>query len=123
MILFSGAQLHETVPNTTGLARYSIDFRTVNFDDASPHRGAPTSIRVAPARPCATICALPICSIFRKKSFDPTTTGRPPMTRSFILAIVSRATEQLVPLPFSGPASLGRSRRSRRSVGKPAVRG
>jgi hypothetical protein len=41
VILFSGAQLHETVPNTTGLARYSIDFRTVNIDDAIAHRGAP----------------------------------------------------------------------------------
>ncbi|QKV17931.1 hypothetical protein [Oricola thermophila] len=41
IILFSGAQLHETVPNLTGVARYSIDFRTVHLDDASRHRGAP----------------------------------------------------------------------------------
>lgn len=41
LILFSGAQLHETVPNTTGVARYSIDFRTVNLDDAKDGRGAP----------------------------------------------------------------------------------
>jgi hypothetical protein len=40
IILFSGAQLHETVPNTTDLARYSIDFRTVHFDDVVAHRGA-----------------------------------------------------------------------------------
>jgi hypothetical protein len=41
VILFSGAQLHETVPNTTDLARYSIDFRTVHWDDIVERRGAP----------------------------------------------------------------------------------
>jgi hypothetical protein len=40
IIVFSGAQLHETVPNTAGLARYSIDFRTVNVDDVRERRGA-----------------------------------------------------------------------------------
>lgn len=41
VILFSGAQLHETVPNTTDLARYSFDFRTVHMDDVLARRGAP----------------------------------------------------------------------------------
>lgn len=41
MILFSGAQLHETVRNTSGVARYSIDFRTVHRGDAAERRGAP----------------------------------------------------------------------------------
>jgi hypothetical protein len=41
IILFAGAQLHETVPNSTGLARYSIDFRTIDIDDAAARRGAP----------------------------------------------------------------------------------
>jgi hypothetical protein len=41
VILFAGAQLHETVPNATGLARYSIDFRTIDIDDAAARRGAP----------------------------------------------------------------------------------
>jgi hypothetical protein len=40
IILFSGAQLHETVPNHSGVARYSIDFRTVHLDDVIAHRGA-----------------------------------------------------------------------------------
>jgi hypothetical protein len=40
IILFSGAQLHETVENTTGIARYSIDFRTVHYDDVVARRGA-----------------------------------------------------------------------------------
>jgi hypothetical protein len=39
-IVFSGAQLHETVRNTTDVARYSIDFRTVHLDDARARRGA-----------------------------------------------------------------------------------
>jgi len=39
-IIFSGAQLHETVPNTTEVARYSIDFRTVHYDDVMQRRGA-----------------------------------------------------------------------------------
>jgi hypothetical protein len=41
IILFSGAQLHETVPNTTETARYSIDFRTVSAADLRAGRGAP----------------------------------------------------------------------------------
>ena len=40
LILFSGAHLHETVPNTSGIARYSIDFRTVHYGDAVAHLGA-----------------------------------------------------------------------------------
>ncbi|MDB5406427.1 MAG: hypothetical protein JWL84_1339 [Rhodospirillales bacterium] len=41
IILFSAAQLHSTVPNTSGEARYSIDFRTVHCSDAAAGRGAP----------------------------------------------------------------------------------
>jgi hypothetical protein len=41
IIVFSGAHLHESVPNTTNVARYSIDFRTVHFDDVLDRRGAP----------------------------------------------------------------------------------
>ena len=40
VVVFSGAQLHETVPNTTNLTRYSIDFRTVHLDDVLARRGA-----------------------------------------------------------------------------------
>jgi ectoine hydroxylase-related dioxygenase (phytanoyl-CoA dioxygenase family) len=40
VILFSGAQMHETVPNTAGITRYSIDFRTVQYDDVVNRRGA-----------------------------------------------------------------------------------
>jgi len=41
LILFSAAQLHSTVPNTSGIARYSIDFRTVHKGDAESRIGAP----------------------------------------------------------------------------------
>lgn len=40
MIRFSGAQLHSTVPNATGITRFSIDFRTVHIDDVEVNRGA-----------------------------------------------------------------------------------
>ncbi len=41
MQVFSPAHLHSTVPNTTGRARFSIDFRTVNRSDLLAGRGAP----------------------------------------------------------------------------------
>jgi hypothetical protein len=40
ILLFSGAQMHSTVPNTSGYTRYSIDFRTVHTDDVLARRGA-----------------------------------------------------------------------------------
>jgi hypothetical protein len=40
MLIFSAAQLHSTVPNTSGKTRYSIDFRTISLDDLSAGRGA-----------------------------------------------------------------------------------
>jgi hypothetical protein len=40
VILFSAAQMHSTVPNTSGRARYSIDFRTVNLADLRAGVGA-----------------------------------------------------------------------------------
>lgn len=41
MIIFSGAHLHATVENTSGIARYSIDFRTIHGGDARNKVGAP----------------------------------------------------------------------------------
>jgi hypothetical protein len=41
MLLFSGAQMHSSVPNTSGVTRFSIDFRTVHLDDVAAFRGAP----------------------------------------------------------------------------------
>ncbi len=41
IMLFSGDQLHATVPNTSDATRYSIDFRTVHLADVHSGRGAP----------------------------------------------------------------------------------
>ncbi|MGW0042414.1 hypothetical protein [Rhodococcus sp. NPDC003348] len=41
VMLFSGNQLHSTVPNGSGRTRFSIDFRTVNLDDVIACREAP----------------------------------------------------------------------------------
>lgn len=40
VIMFSGAQLHSTVPNTSGRTRFSVDFRTVHLDDVIQGAGA-----------------------------------------------------------------------------------
>jgi len=41
IIIFSGAFMHSTVPNTSGHTRFSIDFRSVNIDDVRAGIGAP----------------------------------------------------------------------------------
>lgn len=41
LILFSAAQMHSSVPNTSGKTRFSIDFRTFHVDDLAARRGAP----------------------------------------------------------------------------------
>lgn len=43
IILFSAAQMHSSVPNTSGKTRFSIDFRVVHIDDVQAKRGAPRS--------------------------------------------------------------------------------
>jgi len=40
-IMFSAAQLHSTVPNTSGRTRFSIDFRTVHLQDLRSRKAAP----------------------------------------------------------------------------------
>ncbi len=39
-ILFSAAQMHSTVPNTSGRTRFSIDFRTVHLGDLRDGKAA-----------------------------------------------------------------------------------
>lgn len=43
IVLFAGAQMHSSVPNTSGKTRFSIDFRVVHHDDVAAKRGAPYS--------------------------------------------------------------------------------
>lgn len=38
--IFSGAHLHSSVPNSSGVTRFSIDFRTVQLEDVNGRRGA-----------------------------------------------------------------------------------
>ena len=38
---FSAAQMHSTIPNTSDVTRYSIDFRTVHLADIFSRAGAP----------------------------------------------------------------------------------
>lgn len=40
MIIFSGAQMHSSVPNTSGSTRFSLDFRSVHLDDLVERKGA-----------------------------------------------------------------------------------
>jgi ectoine hydroxylase-related dioxygenase (phytanoyl-CoA dioxygenase family) len=41
VMVFSGAQFHSTVPNTSGATRYSIDLRTVHRGDLEENVAAP----------------------------------------------------------------------------------
>ncbi|MGH3330020.1 MAG: hypothetical protein ACRDPJ_01835 [Nocardioidaceae bacterium] len=41
VMIFSGAQLHSSVPNASGRTRISVDFRTVHRADVEARRGAP----------------------------------------------------------------------------------
>jgi hypothetical protein len=43
IMLFSGDQLHASIPNTSAVTRYSIDFRTVHVDDVHAGVGAPVA--------------------------------------------------------------------------------
>jgi len=51
LLLFSGAHLHATVPNTSGTPRYSVELRTVDLDDVRTGRGAPNVDGDAPCVP------------------------------------------------------------------------
>jgi len=41
IVLFAGAQMHSTVPNSSGRTRFSMDFRTVNSADLTSGRSSP----------------------------------------------------------------------------------
>lgn len=48
LLCFSGAHLHASVPNATGLARFSVEARTVDVGDAALNVGAPNLDGEAP---------------------------------------------------------------------------
>lgn len=41
ILLFAGAQFHQTLPQASGQTRFSLDFRTVHLDDHAQGLGAP----------------------------------------------------------------------------------
>ena len=84
IILFSGAQMHSTVRNETSLARWSIDFRTVNLDDLANCRGPSTPIVRAPARRCVIFDASWISSRCRTRLSRCTITRRSPTASRFL---------------------------------------
>jgi ectoine hydroxylase-related dioxygenase (phytanoyl-CoA dioxygenase family) len=51
LLCFSGAHLHASVPNTSGVTRFSLEARTVNVDDVASRRGAPNLDGQAPRIP------------------------------------------------------------------------
>ncbi len=51
MLCFSAAHLHASVPNESGATRFSLEARTVNFDDVRSDRGAPNVDGEAPHIP------------------------------------------------------------------------
>jgi hypothetical protein len=65
VIVFSAAQLHSTVPNSSGQTRFSIDFRTVHLDDVVNKAGAAnidsycTGSTMADYLRCADLSPLP----------------------------------------------------------------
>jgi hypothetical protein len=65
VLLFSGAQLHTSIPNTSGRARFSVDFRTVDAGDLIAGRGAPmTDVR------CTGTAIRDFLNIEDESSFD-----------------------------------------------------
>lgn len=51
LLCFSGAHLHASVPNTTGVTRFSVEVRSVHLDDLRSGRGAPNVDGAAPRVP------------------------------------------------------------------------
>jgi len=51
LLCFSGAHLHASVPNTSGVTRFSLEARTVDVDDVASRRGAPNVDGRAPRIP------------------------------------------------------------------------
>ena len=82
MMLFSGDQLHATIPNRTAATRYSIDFRTVHIADVRPAAGPRASTCAASAPPCATSAGSATAPTWTRPTCGPTTPRAPTASRS-----------------------------------------
>ena len=56
LLCFSGAHLHASVPNTSGVARFSVEVRTADAGDAAGGRGAPNVDGEAPRVAAGWFC-------------------------------------------------------------------
>jgi hypothetical protein len=85
VLLFAGAQLHTSIPNTSGLARYSVDFRTVDVRDLRAGLGAP----LVDAH-CTGTAIRDFISVLDESSFDEETVvelfGAPPPDAMLVYA-------------------------------------
>jgi hypothetical protein len=85
VLLFSGAQLHASTPNTSGRARFSVDFRTVCVPDLLAGRGAPL-VDVN----CTGTAIRDFISVADERSFDEQTVvglfGPPPSDAILVFA-------------------------------------
>jgi hypothetical protein len=68
LLCFSGAHLHASVPNSTDVARFSVEVRTVDAGDAADGRGAPNVDGEAPAWPRAGSATLTAARLYRQIS-------------------------------------------------------
>lgn len=81
LLVFSPAHLHSTVANTSGLTRFSIDFRTVHLADVRADRGAtnidsrPTGTSLRDFRRTLDLAAMPDDVVARHDD-EVTTLGR-----------------------------------------------
>lgn len=85
VLLFSGAQLHASIPNSSGLARYSVDFRTVDTRDLLARCGAPLADAY-----CTGTAIRDFVSVKDESSFDEDTIvglfGAPPADAMLVFA-------------------------------------
>jgi hypothetical protein len=85
VLLFSGAQLHASTPNTSGRARFSVDFRTVYAPDLLAGRGAPL-VDVN----CTGTAIRDFINVADERSFDEQTVvdlfGQPPADAMLVFA-------------------------------------
>ncbi len=85
VLLFSGQQLHASIPNTSGRARFSVDFRTVYVPDLLAGRSAPLVDAY-----CAGTAIRDFVNVADERSFDEETVvklfGAPPPDAMLVFA-------------------------------------
>ena len=115
IMLFSGDQLHATIPNTSGITRYSIDFRTVHVDDVHAASAPRWRTSPAPARRMRDFKRMTDGATSPRTRSRPTTARAPPAPRA------SRSC----PTPLERATRSARARRhvQQRESARPAARG